>query len=155
VTAGILLAALLFMRRMVEISGAELIGPQHPEHGQNLPKGVIVYDIAGPLFFGAAHKAMSQLYSFDRKDVRLVLLDLEDVPALDATGIVNLRSAIDRLRSGHIEVWLVGLQRQPLEALERAGMVGNGAVPHHETYELALALAREHLAQPAPAASTT
>jgi SulP family sulfate permease len=148
VTAGILLAALLFMRRMVEISGAELIGPQHPEHGKALPKGVIVYDIAGPLFFGAAHKAMSQLYSFDRRDVRLVLLDLEDVPALDATGIVNLRSAIDRLKSGHIEVWLVGLQRQPHEALERAGMVGNGAVPHVETYAEALARAREHLERP-------
>ena len=142
VTAGVLLAALLFMRRMAEISGAELIGPQHPEHGRDLPHGVVVYDIGGPLFFGAAHKATSQLFSFDRRDVRVVLLDLEDVPAMDATGIVNLRSAIDRLKSGGISTLLVGLQPQPLEALAKARLIGPGGVEHHETYELGLEAAR-------------
>src|SRR6185436_20704820 len=97
VTVGVSLAALLFMRRMAEITGAELIGPQHPARGRDLPRGVVVYDVRGPLFFGAAHKATSQLFSFDRREVRAVLLDLADVPAIDATGIVNLRSAIDRL----------------------------------------------------------
>jgi SulP family sulfate permease len=142
VTAGVLLAALLFMRRMAEISGAELIGPQHPEHGRNLPRGVVVYDIGGPLFFGAAHKATSQLFSFDRRDVRVVVLDLEDVPAIDATGIVNLRSAIDRLRSGGIAVLLVGLQAQPRTALAKAGLVGPGGVEHHDTFAQGLAAAR-------------
>lgn len=147
VTAGVLLAALLFMRRMAEISGAELIGPEHPEHGRNLPRGVVVYDIGGPLFFGAAHKATSQLFSFDRRDVLLVLLDLEDVPAMDATGIVNLRSAIDRLRSGGIAVMLVGLQTQPRTALAKAGLVGPGGVEHHATFELGLAAARVFVAE--------
>ncbi|HEX6883033.1 MAG TPA: C4-dicarboxylic acid transporter DauA [Planctomycetota bacterium] len=145
VTAGILLAALLFMRRMVEISGAELIGPTHPEHGKDLPPGVIVYDIGGPLFFGAAHKATSQLFALDRREVKLVLLDLEDVPAIDATGIVNLRSAIDRLKSGGIGVILVGVQRQPREALDRAGL-GPEVVERQETFEEALVLARRRVA---------
>jgi sulfate permease, SulP family len=145
VTAGVLLAALLFMRRMVEISGAELIGHEHPEHGRNLPHGLVVYDIAGPLFFGAAHKATSQLFSLDRKDVRLVLLDLEDVPAMDATGIVNLKSAITRLESGGIGVLLAGLQPQPRLALEKAGLLGPGGVEEHETFAQGLAAARERL----------
>lgn len=145
VTAGILLAALLFMRRMVEISGAELIGPTHPEHGRDLPPGLIVYDIGGPLFFGAAHKATSQLFSFDRRDVKLVLLDLEDVPAIDATGLVNLRSAIDRLRSGGIGVMLAGLQRQPREALDKAGL-GPERIERHASFEEALVEARRRLA---------
>ena len=38
VTVGVLLAALLFMLRMVEISGADLIGSEHPEHGRDLPR---------------------------------------------------------------------------------------------------------------------
>jgi SulP family sulfate permease len=142
VTAGVLLAALLFMRRMAEISGAELIGPQHPEHGRDLPRGVVVYDIGGPLFFGAAHKATSQLFSFDRRGVQVVVLDLEDVPAMDATGIVNLRSAIDRLESGDITVILVGLQPQPREALARAGLLGPSGVEHHPTFALGLQAAR-------------
>jgi SulP family sulfate permease len=145
VTAGILLAAMLFMHRMVAISGAELIGHEHPERGRDLPRGMVVYDIGGPLFFGAAHKATSQLFSFDRRDVRLVLLDLEDVPAIDATGIVNLRSAIDRLKSGGIHVLLAGLQPQPRTALEKAGLVGLGGVEEHGSYEDALAAARERL----------
>jgi SulP family sulfate permease len=150
VTAGILLAALLFMHRMVEISGAELIGHEHLEHGRDLPKGMVVYDIGGPLFFGAAHKATSQLFSFDRRDVRLVLLDLEDVPAIDATGIVNLRSAIDRLQSGGIVVLLAGLQSQPRLALAKAGLVGPSGVEEHATYDEALAAARARLAASAP-----
>ena len=153
VSVGVLLAALLFMHRMIEISGAELIGPGHPEHGQDLPPGLVVYDIGGPMFFGAAHKATSQLFSFDRKDVRLVLLDLEDVPAIDATGIVNLESAVERLQSGGVEVWLTGLQRQPREALERSGLLGRRTIQVHDAFDDALARARAHLAverRPAP-----
>jgi SulP family sulfate permease len=154
VTAGVLLAALLFMRRMIEISGARLIGERHPQHGTDLPPGVLVYDIQGPLFFGAAHKATSQLFSFNRKGVRVVLMDLEDVPAIDATGIVNLRSAIDRLQSGGIAVVLFGLQHQPLRALAKAGLLQpEGQVEHYATFEAALSAARVHLATPTRSAA--
>lgn len=150
VTAGILLAALLFMRRMVEISGAELIADRHPEHGGALPRGVLVYDIAGPLFFGAAHKATSQLFALDRRLVSVVVLDVEDVPAIDATGIVNLRSAIERLRSGGIVVILAGLRPQPRTALEKAGLLGAGGVEHQPTFAAALESARRVVESPAP-----
>src|SRR4029078_977750 len=59
VTAGILLAALLFIRRMAEVSGVTLVGSgHHPALTTPLPRGMVVYDLAGPLFFGAAQKAM-------------------------------------------------------------------------------------------------
>jgi len=145
VTAGVLLAALIFMRRMIEISGAQLIGPTHPERGHGLPPGLLVYDIAGPMFFGAAHKATSALFSFDRKDVRLVLLDLEDVPVIDGSGVFNLESALDRLRSGGIGVLLVGLREQPRRTLERAGVLGRAGLELHLTYDAALAAARARL----------
>jgi sulfate permease, SulP family len=121
VTAGILMAALLFMRRMVEVSGVTLVGPAHPRLDVPLPRGVVVYDIAGPLFFGAAQKAMDALNRVERRQVRVVVLDLEDVPAIDATGLVALESLVARLNGSGIKVVLVGIGGQPLRALARAG----------------------------------
>jgi SulP family sulfate permease len=144
------MAAVLFMRRMIEISGTQVIGPSHPEHGRGLPPGVLAFDIAGPLFFGAAHKAMSELFALDRKGLKLVLIDLEDVPAIDATGIVNLRSAAERMRSGGIGIELVGVQAQPRAALEKAGLLGADGLPTHATFAAALADARSRFGPARP-----
>jgi MFS superfamily sulfate permease-like transporter len=85
VVAGVLLASLLFMRRMAEVSEVRLIGDHDPNRMRGLPKGVVHYDIGGPLFFGAAQKAMQELEVVGRH-YWAVVLDLEDVPAIDATG---------------------------------------------------------------------
>jgi SulP family sulfate permease len=120
VTAGVLLAALLFMRRMAEVSGVRLVAEPHRVLEHPLPPATVLYEIAGPLFFGAAQKAMSALQAV-AAGVRTVILDLRSVPALDATGLVNLDSAVARLRQAGIYVVLAGVQRQPLRALVRAG----------------------------------
>ncbi len=120
VVAGILLAALLFMRRMAAVSGVELVGPRDRSVREPLPAGVLVYRIAGPLFFGAAQKAMGALHTVDPA-VRFLVLDLSAVPALDATGLFNLDSAISRLHEGGVLVLLGGLQEQPLRALLKGG----------------------------------
>jgi SulP family sulfate permease len=122
VTAGVLLAAVLFMRRMAEISGAKLISDP-AQHGvrKPLPRGVVLYDIAGPLFFGAAQAAMSALDHI-AEGTRIVILDLEDVPAMDATGLVNLESALDRLHRDRTFVILAGVQPQPAKVLQKAGI---------------------------------
>jgi SulP family sulfate permease len=122
VTAGVLLAAVLFMRRMAEISGAKVIEDPHG-HGLHkpLPRGVVLYDIAGPLFFGAAQAAMSALDHI-AEGTRVVILDLEDVPAMDATGLVNLESALDRLHKDRTFVILAGIQPQPAKVLLKAGI---------------------------------
>lgn len=148
VAAGVMLAALLFMRRMIEISGARLIGTHHPEIDEPLPPGLLVYDVAGPLFFGAAAKATSSLLSIQPGAVRSVILDLTDVPAIDATGLVNLESALARLGKAGVHVSLAGLQAQPRRALEKARILG-GEQPleHHPTFRTALAAARARLAQ--------
>ena len=146
VTAGVLLAAVLFMRRMAEISGAKLIDVEHPEHPEllrrPLPRGVVLYDIAGPLFFGAAQAAMSALDHI-AEGTRIVILDLEDVPAMDATGMVNLESALERLARDRAFVILAGVQPQPAKVLHRAGIDGEeGVLAFCETVELAVELAR-------------
>jgi SulP family sulfate permease len=144
VTAGVLLAALLFMRRMAEISGAKLHREgSHPTLREPLPKGVVLYDIGGPLFFGAAQAAMSALDHIG-KGTRVVILDLEDVPAMDATGLVNLESALERLRRDKAFVILAGVQQQPAKVLQKAGIVEeNERLAYCATLDDAVVLARE------------
>jgi SulP family sulfate permease len=119
VTVGVMLAALLFMRRMAEVSGVRLVD-QHPLL-TGLPKDVLVYEIAGPLFFGAAQKAMSALHRTPT-GIRVVLLDLSAVPAMDATGLVSLEAAVERLQALGVFIVLSGVQRQPMRVLARSGI---------------------------------
>jgi SulP family sulfate permease len=81
----------------------------------------VIYSIQGPLFFGAAQRAMHALAEVGR-DVRGVVLDLRNVPVLDATGLSNLESTLKRLRARHVVVALSGLQTGPARILERAGL---------------------------------
>jgi sulfate permease, SulP family len=127
VSAGIVLAAILFMRRMADVSGVELVGHTHPDLKEPLPPGILLYEINGPLFFGAAQKAMSSLRAIGAEGggsggagVKVVILDLESVPVIDATGLVNLQSTIMRLHKDHIFCVLASVQPQPMEVLERA-----------------------------------
>lgn len=121
VVVGVVLAAMLFMRRMVEISGAELIGGSDGNMAAGLPPGVVFYDVAGPLFFGAAEKALEAL-TVVGSGVHTVIMDLEDVPAIDATGLVALETTIERLNSQKIKVVLSGVRPQPRRALAKAGI---------------------------------
>jgi SulP family sulfate permease len=143
VTAGIMLAALLFMRRMAEVSGVRLVGSRHPSLDQPLPPGVLLYDVAGPLFFGAAQKAMSALAVVEKQKVKVIILDIEDVPAIDATGLVALESLIHRLNGAGIKVILVGVEGQPLHALAKAGFRNRkGRLRIFRSFERGVAVAR-------------
>jgi SulP family sulfate permease len=121
VVTGVMLASLLFMRRLAEISGARIVGESHPALTRPVPVGTVVYEVAGPLFFGAAHKAMSSLHVV-ADETRNVILDLSGVPIIDATGLVNLQSALDRLANDARTVYLAGVQAQPRDVLKRAGL---------------------------------
>ncbi|HWN44427.1 MAG TPA: C4-dicarboxylic acid transporter DauA [Thermoanaerobaculia bacterium] len=119
VTVGVVLAALLFMRRMAEVSNVRLVD-QHPLV-KGLPKDVLVYEVAGPLFFGAAQKAMSALQRVPT-GISAVLLDLSSVPAMDATGLVALEGTVERLQKMGIYVILGGVQVQPMRVLAKSGI---------------------------------
>ena len=120
VSVGVVLAAFLFMERMADSARAGLLTEEHPEFLHGLPRNLVIYEVAGPLFFGAAQKAMSTLRTL-RKNVKVVVFDLRAVPVMDATGLVNLESAIRRLHEAGIFVVLGGLNRQPRAVLEDAG----------------------------------
>jgi SulP family sulfate permease len=151
VSVGIVLAALLFMRRMAEVTQARLLDAGAQELMGELPRGVVVYDISGPLFFGAAQKAMASLGAVHSR-TRAVLLRMENVPVMDATGLVALESALESLRRPRLVVVFVGVQPQPLSVLRGAGIVDDGeGVRFAATIDEALALGGEHVrANPPP-----
>jgi len=147
VSVGVVLAALLFMERMADSSRSGLISEGHPEFARGLPRNLVIYEVAGPLFFGAAQKAMSTLRTL-RKNVKAVVLDLRAVPVMDATGLVNLESAVERLREAGIFVVLGGLLRQPREVIERAGWEPSpGRLAFCDSYEEAITLALRHISE--------
>ena len=149
VSVGVVLASLLFMERMAETASSDLIAEGHPDFETGLPRSVVIYEVAGPLFFGAAQKAMSTLRTL-RKNVRVVVLDLRAVPVMDATGLVNLESAIERLREAGILVVLGGLQKQPREVIERAGWtLRPDQVALCASYAEAIGMARRWVVEPA------
>jgi SulP family sulfate permease len=138
VTVGIVLAALLFMRRMAEVTGGHAVdAPKELGLKDDVPKGVLVYVIEGPMFFGAAEKASQTLPVTDQ--IHTVIFELRSVPAMDVTGLVALESAIRKLRSRGKEVGLADLRSQPRELIEKSGLIESGQVWVENTLEAALA----------------
>jgi SulP family sulfate permease len=144
VTVGIVMAALLFMRRMAEVSGVTLVGGDgHPLVEEPLPRGVLLYEIAGPLFFGAAQRAIGVISRVDRRGVKVVVLDVLAVPAVDATGLVNLQSLVARLNTDGIKVILAGVQSQPMRAFAKARWrTRKGRLRIFRSFDRGIALAR-------------
>jgi SulP family sulfate permease len=118
VSVGMVLAAFLFMRRMAEVTQARLTAGGHLELPGPIPAGVMVYEISGPLFFGAAQKAMAALEIVGGQ-TRAVILLMDEVHAMDATGLVALESAIEPLRKHRCLAILSSVRPQPLEVLKR------------------------------------
>ncbi len=158
VSVGVVLAALLFMRRTAELTHSRILEAKRGESEHDLAPGVVLYEIAGPLFFGAAQNAMGALGSVGA-DARVIVLALGGVPSIDATGFVALESAIMRLRGLHKAVVLAGPLPQPRKVFDKANLPRHHEHVHFaptlsEGLALARALAaheRAHCPTPEPA----
>jgi sulfate permease, SulP family len=142
VSAGVMLAALLFMRRMADITHADFVTETH-HLDEPLPKGVVLYEIAGPLFFGAAQKAISALETVSAPG-RVVIIHMGAVPAMDVTGLVALESVLEELHKTKHFVILAGVQEQPTQVLAKAGIRNvEGELAICSTLEAAAELAKQ------------
>jgi len=121
VTAGLVLASMLFIKQMSELTGAELVENQRHIHDIALPDHVLVYDINGPLFFGAAEKAMKTLQIVS-SDVQTLILDMRDVTLMDVTGMMALETLIEDLNKNKVLVIISGLQPRLILRLRKAGI---------------------------------
>ena len=145
VTFGILLAALLFMRRMAVLTRTTLQTVDNARF--SAPPGVRVYEIAGPLFFGAAKTAMNQLAIVGDKD-HTIILEMRHVPTIDATGLVALESVLDRLFRSKVSVIFAGLTPEVLEIFERADIKRDpGRLAFAPDVETAISMALVHAAR--------
>ena len=119
VAVGIGLAAALFIRRMAQLTHTQSLAS--PSTGEHFPPEVALYKISGPLFFGAAEKVIATLRVIDHS-VRIVVLDMRDVPSLDATAMVALDTLRHELGEQGVGVMLVGLPPRMILKIKRAGI---------------------------------
>lgn len=142
---GMVLAAFLFMRRMAQISNVKVITKKiNDDHEKNdpdaitnfkIPKEVEVYEVNGPLFFGAAHNFKESLNIVGKKPPKILILRMRQVPIIDATGLYNLKEVLKRITAnGKTKVILSGVQPEVYKELENANivaMLGNENVCSH------------------------
>lgn len=129
VAVGLLLAAGLFIKRMSELTdSAEL--PRHFHQALlDMPEHVRCYGIRGPLFFGAAEKALDVLRKFD-PGVRVVVVEMSAVPMLDMTALAAFENILKDYRKQGIGLILVATAPRVRLKLRRAGI-------HREQRQLA------------------
>ena len=135
IEVGMVVAAFAFMHRMAQMvevsSGVKLINDEADEETAgaasdedqraDLPPGVEVFRISGPLFFGAANRLdnlLDQMYS----KPRVFILRMRQVPLVDASGVHSLKSLAERCRRMGITLIVSGLQPQPLKVIKRMGV---------------------------------
>jgi SulP family sulfate permease len=145
VSVGFVLAAILFMRRMADLTESRVQLDSSEEANEiALPEGVILYEINGPLFFGAAQKAMGTLNAIRSDRYCVLVIHLGRVPAIDATGLVALENAISSVLRAKRRVILAGPLPRPHEIFERARLTEKYAGLHvAKDIEAALLLAKE------------
>ena len=132
VNVGMILAILHFLRRMSDavetlpVDETEL----HTElarHGiQHLPPDLLVYEIAGPMFFGAVENFERALVQ-TQADPKILIIRLRRVPFMDITGIQVLEEVMQKLRRRGIRVMLCEANERVLAKLQRAGVINEGS----------------------------
>ncbi len=148
VNVGVIVAALLFMRRMALAVNVELQfgaasdgGAISPAAGP-MPKGMVVYSIDGPLFFGAAEKLERTLAHIQRPATTLVLR-MGHVPFVDATGIAAIKEIVTDFNRHGAKVVLSEVRPNVLHKLTRSGLLDDiGADNVFATLPLAVAYAK-------------
>lgn len=121
VAVGVGLAAALFIRRMSILTQTDKVDPGNDTAVKGLPSDVAVYDINGPLFFGAAEKALTSLHMVDPK-IRTVIVDMHDVPSMDGTAIVAFQSLLTEMKHEGVRLIILGLRTRIIVKLRRAGI---------------------------------
>lgn len=147
VSVGVVLAALLFMRRTAELTYGRFLDSGRGETDHEMVPGMTLYEIAGPLFFGAAQNAVNALEAVGSES-RVVVLALGRVPSIDATGFVALESAIARLSRAKKSVVLAGPLPEPRAVFQRANLEQHPRIYFADTLSAGIEKARQLLAAP-------
>ena len=144
ITTGVLLAAVLFMREMAQMTRVTDITLSHRIADYELPDGWQVFKINGPLFFAAADRIFGELAALSRNS-RGFILYMDGVTILDAGGLSALNKLITTCERDGTQIIIADLQFQPLRTLARAGVA---PVPGVSRYTSSLDEALRLISQP-------
>jgi SulP family sulfate permease len=156
VGVGLVLAALLFMKRMSEVTNVAIIGGELNEFStplndaddpnamdrRDIPPGVEIYEVNGPFFFGVADRLKDTLRGLERPP-KVFILRMRRVPAIDATGIHALEEFYLKCHRQGTRLLLAGVHAQPMFAMAKYGLndrIGDNNM--FESLDDALAAAR-------------
>lgn len=152
---GMVLAVLLFMKRMAEVSNVSVITSEIEDQEdlpdpnsidkKQIPNDVEIFEINGPFFFGAAKKFKDQMLILENPP-KVRIIRMRNVPAIDATGLQTLRDFFNDAQKQKIHLILSGVHTQPLFAMTQAGILSlYGEENIHGNIDDALDRAREVL----------
>jgi SulP family sulfate permease len=132
---GMIFAALLFMKRMADVTSERFTYTQDAVRDDDtelkyylerkntkLPKGIGIYEINGPFFFGVADKFLENALQY-RQPVPVLIIRMRHVPAMDATGLHALRRLYTKCREVGTRMVLSGVNEQPMKTMTKAGFV--------------------------------
>ncbi|CAG7639857.1 SulP family inorganic anion transporter [Rhodococcus opacus] len=124
VAVGVAFAAILALRAVARSARIEQVPLEPDDHmaeeHELLREHIVAYRIDGALFFAAAHRFLLELA--DVSDVKVVILRMSRVTALDATGAIVLKDVITKLEHRHITVLFSGIKPEHLRPLETLGV---------------------------------
>lgn len=129
IEVGMVLAAFLFMKRMSDVAEVKswvykenLDENEISEHTdlKNVPENTMVYEVFGPMFFGATNDYL-QFTKEENKNV--LILRMRNVPAMDITGLDALEEALATCQKRNIHLLLSHVNEQPMRVMEKAGFV--------------------------------
>ena len=134
IEVGVVLAIVLFVRRTMQTSSiqvidqAKLAATEDDEKANledteflDIHKGVEVYEINGPYFFGLAATS-EEFENRENKDTCVRIIRMRKVPFIDSTGVKNLRNICDMARKRGVQVILSGVQPRVMQTLEKFGV---------------------------------
>ena len=148
VNVGVIVAALLFMRRSADAVHVDL-QTESTDAPPSLDRGVVIYSIEGPLFFGAAEKLERTLAHIQRPATTLILR-MGNVPFMDATGIDAVEEIIRDFKRHGATVVLVEVRPNVRYKLERGGVIAELGEGHViDTLENALQFVNRVKSSPA------
>ncbi len=125
IEVGMILAALLFIKRMSEeagVKGWKYVEDENDNDSidlKNVPEHVRVYEVSGPLFFGVADKILEIKF----KDyTKCLILRMRAVPSVDATALASLESLYKKCKEKDITLIFSHVNQQPLNAMKKSGL---------------------------------
>lgn len=119
IEVGMILSAILFMKRMADVTRVRGWSETDAEHRLNLPHGTQVFDLEGPMFFASSDKfaALPLL-----PETKVVILRMHNVPAVDISALRPLQKLEQAYSIAGITLILSHVNEQPMKAIKKAGL---------------------------------